>query len=163
GLTLGEGEPVIPVFRPRKDELTEPLKSEVARQEALDRAEHWRLLYVALTRAEERLYIGGALGVRDPAPPAAGRYTAGLHARAGVGADWVEAPLWDRALSFGTPEGAGRAVRAAIGRQPALLAWLHRPAPAEERPPRPLAPSSLGEDDVADPPPDAARRAAADR
>ena len=44
-----------------------------------------------------------------------------------------------------------------------MPAWLHHSAPAEERPPRPLAPSSLGEDDVADPPPGPAQRAAAER
>ncbi len=37
------------------------------------------------------------------------------------------------------------------------------PAPVESRPPRPLAPSALGEDRVADPPPTPAMRAAAER
>ncbi|MFP5454565.1 MAG: PD-(D/E)XK nuclease family protein, partial [Alphaproteobacteria bacterium] len=41
--------------------------------------------------------------------------------------------------------------------------WLHRPAPIEARPPRPLAPSSLGIDDVPNPPPSEAMRAAARR
>src|SRR5690606_24085579 len=45
----------------------------------------------------------------------------------------------------------------------ALPTWLHAPAPAESRPPRPLAPSAAVEDDVPDPPPDAAMRAAAER
>jgi ATP-dependent helicase/nuclease subunit A len=163
-LPLGDGEPAIPVFRPRKDELAEPLKSEVERRDRLDREEHWRLLYVALTRAEERLYVGGALGSRDRnGPPAASWYTAVEKALAGLGGDWAEAPLWDRVLRFGTPEGPPRAVRAPAQRETALPAWLHRPAPAEERPPRPLVPSSLGEDDVADPPPGPAQRAAAER
>ena len=163
-LSLEEGgKTTIPVFRPRKDELTEPLKSVVEEQARLDRAEHWRLLYVALTRAEERLYIGGALGARDPAPPAASWYAAVAEAMTGLGADWAAAPIWDRALHFGTPEGAARAVRAAARRETVLPDWLNRPAPAEERPPRPLAPSSLGEDDVADPPPGPAQRAAAER
>ncbi len=163
-LSLEEGgKTTIPVFRPRKDELTEPLKSVVEEQARLDRAEQWRLLYVALTRAEERLYIGGALGARDPAPPAASWYAAVAEAMTGLGADWAAAPIWDRALHFGTPEGAARAVRAAARRETLLPDWLHRPAPAEERPPRPLAPSSLGEDDVADPPPGPAQRAAAER
>ena len=35
-------------------------RSQIARQDRRDREEHWRLLYVALTRAEERLYIGGS-------------------------------------------------------------------------------------------------------
>jgi len=46
---------------------------------------------------------------------------------------------------------------------PAKPAWLHLPAPVESRPPRPLAPSSLGEDRVADPPPGPALLAAARR
>jgi ATP-dependent helicase/nuclease subunit A len=163
GLPLGEGEPVIPTFRPKKDELAEPLKSQIARQEALDRAEHWRLLYVALTRAEERLYIGGALGARAQGPPEASWYAAVGQALGGLGAAWADVPDWGRALHFGTPEGPARAVRAAARRDAALPAWLHRPAPMGERPPRPLAPSSLGDDDVADPPPGPAQRTAAER
>ncbi|MDJ0278726.1 PD-(D/E)XK nuclease family protein, partial [Sphingomonas sp. 2R-10] len=42
-------------------------------------------------------------------------------------------------------------------------AWLRAPAPAEARPPRPLAPSALGDDEVSDPPPTATMRAAAER
>src|SRR5207253_10076794 len=40
---------------------------------------------------------------------------------------------------------------------------LRGPAPGEGRAPRPLAPSSLGEDEVADPPPTPAMRQAAER
>jgi ATP-dependent helicase/nuclease subunit A len=53
-----------------RDELCEPLKSQLEVQDALDRREHWRLLYVAMTRAEERLYIGGSLGPADKKGPA---------------------------------------------------------------------------------------------
>jgi ATP-dependent helicase/nuclease subunit A len=163
-LPLGPDGPYIPVFRPKKDELAEPLKSEVERRDASDREEHWRLLYVALTRAEERLYIGGALGSRDRGVPAeASWYRAVQGALAGLGAEWSESALWDREIRRGTPEIAARAVRKPAGRGPILPAWLRQPAPAEERPPRPLAPSSLGEDDVADPPPGPAQRAAATR
>ena len=90
GLRLEEGAPIIPAFRPRKDELAEPLKSQIERQDRLDREEHWRLLYVALTRAEERLYIGGALGARDRDGPAqASWYRAVETAVAGLGSDWT--------------------------------------------------------------------------
>jgi ATP-dependent helicase/nuclease subunit A len=44
-----------------------------------------------------------------------------------------------------------------------LPEWIRRPAPIEARPPRPLAPSALGEEEVADPPPSPAMRAAAER
>jgi len=67
------------------------------------------------------------------------------------------------AARFPCATGPARAVRAAARRESALPDWLHAPAPAEERPPRPLAPSSLGEDDVAEPPPGPAQRAAAER
>ncbi|MEA3012663.1 MAG: ATP-dependent helicase/nuclease subunit [Sphingomonadales bacterium] len=163
-LPLGPDGPSIPVFRPKKDELAEPLKSEVERRDRSDREEHWRLLYVALTRAEERLYVGGALGSRDRGAPAeASWYRAVQSALAGLGASWAESALWDREIRHGTPEIAVRAVRRPAGRDPILPAWLRQPAPAEERPPRPLAPSSLGEDDVSDPPPGPAQRAAAER
>ena len=40
------------------------------RRATADRQEHWRLLYVAMTRAEEALFIGGALGKREKEPAA---------------------------------------------------------------------------------------------
>ena len=45
----------------------------------------------------------------------------------------------------------------------AIPAWANCPAPKEERPPRPLAPSAIAKDDVAAPPPSLAQRAAAQR
>ncbi|PWG01295.1 double-strand break repair helicase AddA [Sphingosinicella humi] len=165
-LTLEEGLPPLPVFRPRKDELTEPLKSQIEAQDALDRQEHWRLLYVALTRAEERLYVGGALGPADRnGPPQASWYAALQTSFDGLGCLWEDEPHWGRARRFGDPETPARA--APTRRPPERGAdgpeWLHRPAPVEARPPRPLAPSSLGEDDVPNPPPTPEMRAAADR
>ena len=159
-----EGGTRIPVFRPRKDELAEPLRSEIERQDRRDREEHWRLLYVAMTRAEERLYVGGALGSRDRGrPPEASWYAAIQTALAGLGAEWAETPLWSRELRHGAPENPARTAPEAAGRSEAAPAWLRQPAPVEERPPRPLAPSALGEDDVADRPPGPAQRAAAER
>jgi len=162
GLRLEEGAPLVPAFRPRKEELAEPLKSQIARQDRLDREEHWRLLYVALTRAEERAYIGGTLGVRDRGQPAeASWYRAIETAVSGLGAEWADEPLWGRALRFGDLELAAKFRPQAIRQQALLPDWLRRPAPIEERPPRPLAPSSLGGDDVADPPPGPELRQAA--
>ncbi|MEA3030373.1 MAG: ATP-dependent helicase/nuclease subunit [Sphingomonadales bacterium] len=161
-LLLEEGAPAVPAFRPRKDELAEPIGSQIEQQDRLDREEHWRLLYVALTRAEERLYIGGALGVRDRGGPAeASWYRAVDTALDGLGAAWRDAPLWGREKRYGALETAAKSAQKPPGRQSFLPEWLHRPAPEEERPPRPLAPSSLGEDDVADPPPGPGQRQAA--
>jgi len=154
----------LPVFRPKKDELTEPLRAEVERQDRLDREEHWRLLYVASTRAEERLYVGGALGVRDrDGPPQASWYRALETAVSDLGADWEKSPLWTREMRFGSLETFVKAGVKASERERFIPVWLQRAAPQEERPPRPLAPSSLGADDDSDPPPGAALRAAAER
>jgi ATP-dependent helicase/nuclease subunit A len=164
-LQLGEDEPRIPVFRPRKDELSEPLRSQVEAQDLLDRQEHWRLLYVAMTRAEERLYVGGSLGPADKkGPPGASWYRAIEASLEALEAGWSENGLWQKARRFGDAEKAAKSkgVKGAAAAAP-LPEWLRQPAPAEARPPRPLAPSSIGEDDVADPPPGPALREAAAR
>ena len=154
----------IPIFRPRRDELAEPIASQLAALDQSEREEHWRLLYVALTRAEERLYIGGALGPADrKGPPASSWWTALDAALAGLGAEWDDDPHWGRSRRFGDPETFTKASARRAGRDPVLPDWLARPAPAEARPPRPLAPSALGDDDVADPPPSPALRSAAHR
>jgi len=161
-LRLEEGAPAIPAFRPRRDELAEPLRSQLEAQDARDREEHWRLLYVALTRAEERLYVGGALGARDRTGPAeASWYRAVETALAGLGAEPGEAPLWGLERRFGSLEARAKRPEKAPEREQNVPPWLHRPAPVEERPPRPLAPSALGEDDVAEPPPGPGQRRAA--
>ena len=59
----------LPLWRATKDLLDPYSAAQVARQEALARQEERRLLYVALTRARDRLYIGGWLGKRDKPPP----------------------------------------------------------------------------------------------
>ncbi|MEA3017534.1 MAG: ATP-dependent helicase/nuclease subunit [Sphingomonadales bacterium] len=162
--TLPDGGPAIPVIRPRKDELAEPLKSQIEAADRLDREEHWRLLYVALTRAEERLYVGGALGAADRhGPPERSWYAAVRSALDGLGCAWNEDPFWGRSCRLGEAELQTKADRRRTLPDPDLPAWLLRPAPAEPRPPRPLVPSAAPEDDVADPPPGPGARAAAAR
>jgi ATP-dependent helicase/nuclease subunit A len=154
--------PEIPVFRPRKEELADPLESELERRDRRDREEHWRLLYVALTRAEERLYVGGALGPADRGAPAAASWYGAVEASlAGLGAEWNDDPHWGRFRRFGDGELEVKAAARRGERAMEPPAWLRRPAPVEARPPRPLAPSALGEDDVADPPPTPGLREAA--
>ena len=157
--------PCVPIFKPRKDELAEPLKSQIEAREKLDRQEHWRLLYVALTRAEERLYIGGALGPADKkGPPQASWYSAVEASMEGLGCDWEEDALWGRSRRFGDAESVARfSPSTAVERSSTAPEWLKQPAPLESRPPRPLAPSSTGEDDVPNPPPSPELRAAAER
>jgi ATP-dependent helicase/nuclease subunit A len=156
--------PHIPVFRPRKEELAEPLKAQIEAKDRLDREEHWRLLYVAMTRAEERLYVGGSLGPADRSgPPAASWYSAIDASLAGCGREWEDDAIWGRVRRLGVGETAARPADPRTVRKATLPEWLHRPAPVESRPPRPLAPSALGEDDVPNPPPTPGMRRAADR
>ncbi|MEA3034356.1 MAG: ATP-dependent helicase/nuclease subunit [Sphingomonadales bacterium] len=163
-LRLGAEGPSVPAFRPRRDELVEPLLSQVEALERREREEHWRLLYVAMTRAEERLYVGGALGAADRQGPSERSWYAAVEAAlAGLGAERRDDAAWGSALSFGDGELLRKAAARAVDRPVAEPAWLRAPAPVEARPPRPLAPSAPREDDLAEPPPSPAMRAAAER
>lgn len=156
----------IPVLRPRADERGGPLDAVADAVMVRELQEHWRLFYVAATRAEERLVIAGALGSRAAGvPPVASWYAAAERALSDLGA--AENPDGVRVF-----HDAGIAPRTRAGRTEArvdrpppapLPDWAHRPAPAEQRPSRPLAPSSLGDDEVSDPPPSEAMRAAVER
>lgn len=161
-LALADEDIEVPIFRPRKEELVEPLTGQIARLDRDEREEHWRLLYVALTRAEERLYVGGALGpMAKGMPPLASWYRAIETALASLGAEWHEDPQWGRALRHGEVPKPARADPRRVPAPVLLPEWTARAAPLEARPPRPLAPSALGEDDVSDPPPSPALRDAA--
>jgi ATP-dependent helicase/nuclease subunit A len=155
----------VPVPRPKREELAEPLKSRAEERDQRDREEHWRLLYVAMTRAKERLYVGGSLGANAKAPPEASWFKAVEQGLTALGAGWEDDGHWRSAMTYGakglpqplqeTAEGS----RAALG--VALPSWLSSPAPVEERPPRPLAPSAIGEDEAPYPPPGPEQRGAA--
>jgi ATP-dependent helicase/nuclease subunit A len=112
--------------------------------------EYRRLLYVAMTRAEDRLYVCGWQTrntppegcwydlVRDALEPLAASFDCDLTGDAAVGwrgTGWrIENP------QAGKPEEPHESLRFAIA--PARLPeWAMRPAPEEETPPRPLAPS----------------------
>ena len=157
----------VPIVRPRKAERFAPFADAIEQAERKEREEHWRLLYVALTRAEEHLVIGGALNARRKgAAPAESWHAAVERAMAALGAEPEEDARWGAARHHagGTVRGGGAARRVASARPLAPTPdWLRRAAPEERRPPRPLAPSSLGPDDVADPPPSPALAAAAER
>lgn len=153
-----------PVFRPGRAERGGPVDAAVAQVDARELEEHWRLFYVAATRAEERLVIAGALGPRAKGEaPLASWYAA---SRAAFDALGIEEGEGDRSFTGMRPQPPvarkprGAAVIDAVAELPG---WAKLPAPVEARPPRPLAPSSLGEDLVSDPPPGPALRAAAER
>ena len=154
----------VPVIRPRKAELVAPFAAIVADEQARDLEEHWRLLYVAMTRASERLVVAGLEPGRGV--PENSWYKRVQQALLHLGATPKEDSRWGSILRY---EGAiaTRSVkprRARVSVQPSgLPAWAHAAAPAEPRPTRPLAPSQLAEDREPAPAPSPASRAAARR
>ncbi len=67
----------VPVFRPRSAERAGAIDAALAQVEQRERQEHWRLFYVAATRAEERLVIAGSLSSKwQGVPPEASWYAA---------------------------------------------------------------------------------------
>lgn len=158
----------LPILAPRKAERQGSIGETFEQARAVEREEHWRLLYVALTRAEEKLAVTGSLGPRARGTPQLESwFTAVDNALIGLGAEWEADPLW----------GARRCWRGAEILPPRSLqpqaspdsrvhaepSWLREQAPAEARPPRPLAPSAPVEDDVPYPPPTPAMREATER
>jgi ATP-dependent helicase/nuclease subunit A len=157
----------VPLLRPRKAERVAPFDTLIAAEEERDLQEHWRLLYVALTRAEERLVIAGLQPkTKDGILPENSWHVRAERALRSLAAEELEDPAWGRVLRY-----HGDVAPAAIKLKalpnavpgPAIPEWARTPAPPEARPPRPLAPSAIAEDTEAAPPPSAAMRAAAER
>jgi ATP-dependent helicase/nuclease subunit A len=155
GLTLAEELPggggrTIPVPDLAKHETIGRVAEAEAEAAAAERQEHWRLLYVAMTRAEEALFVGGALlgGEKEPAPDSWYARLAPL-----FGSESLADPIWGAFQVRGenAPAISGATAQADVVRAP-LPSWATTPIGPEPRPPRPLAPSSAGQDDSADPP-----------
>ncbi len=129
------------------------------------RQEHWRLLYVAMTRAEEALFIGGALNRKEAkggVPHEESWYARLAPLFEGEAVDdpvWLWRKEWGHRAEPLVPESDTAAPPTAL---PDLPHWVLTPIGPEPRPPRPLAPSSVGEEAGAEPPlpPEAARIAA---
>ena len=126
-----------------------------------------RLLYVAMTRAEDRLYVGGWVGGEEagprllvrahrggPATPAATPAMVRRMPRSRAAAPWrasstSRAQLGDDGWSgdgyeltnAGSIDDARTGRAAASRRRPGCEPWARQPAPAEPDPPTPLAPS----------------------
>lgn len=158
----------LPILPPRKVERKGPIGDVAEEAAAIEREEHWRLLYVALTRAEEKLVVAGSLGPRSKGEVKPESWFAAVEgAMASLGAEWEADPLWVAARRWCGTESlpSKEAVVEDASAEPAIdmPSWLRQAAPAEARPPRPLAPSAQVEDDVPYPPPTPGMRAAAER
>jgi ATP-dependent helicase/nuclease subunit A len=163
------GSDDVPLLRPKKEERCPPFEEIIAAEEKRDLEEHWRLLYVALTRAADRLIVTGVA----PKPKKDGSDARPVNcwhvtverALAAVGAEPADHGKWGSGMVYGH-EAAGKGKTKAAKVAPPAAAvplWAQTVAPAEPRPPRPLAPSAIAADDESAPPPSEAMRAAAQR
>ena len=157
-LNWGPGEEALPIFFGGKAGRIGPVTNELVADEIAAMEEHWRLLYVAMTRAEDMLFVGGALGARESK---AGVSPDAWHARiqaamSGLGAVATEDALWGgEVLTYAQGEPVVAESRAAIAIPQAVPVadWALRLPASEPSPPRPLSPSQIAADDVAAPPP----------
>lgn len=144
----------VPLPSLRKEEKAPAVLKAEAEAKRAEREEHWRLLYVAMTRAEEALFIAGAKGKKRRKTPGElpeDSWYAQLEPL--FAEDWREDALWGGIKQIGGPPAlkGGQTISASTPKilLPDVLLTTIGPEP---RPPRPLAPSSLGEDDAPDPP-----------
>ena len=162
---LGDG--LAPLLRPKKEERCPPFEELILAEEKRDLEEHWRLLYVALTRAADRLIVAGAAPKpkkdgSDPRPVNCWHLAvqAAMHSLEAQTADHGK---WGTALVHGAPAHT-KAKKTAVKTSEAAIEiplWARTPAPPEARPPQPLAPSAIAADDESAPPPSEAMLAAA--
>ncbi len=138
-----------PVWAGAKDEDTAFTRSLRDHQDARSLREHRRLLYVALTRAQDRLIVCGSWYGKG-----AGRHDSSWYAlceRAMLslletGKASPDEPTeegWTPLRLGAAPARLGKAPDAASARPPLPL-WLHQPAPPEPARRRVVAPSALG-------------------
>ena len=153
-----------PLLRPKKEERGPPFEDRILDQERRDAEEHLRLLYVALTRAADRLIVSGVRPKerKDGADPRPANCWHRIVEQAMQSIAAIEG-MGHLALRYAS-DAASVAKRArSRGELPATTVpeWARRAAPPEARPPRPLAPSAIATDDEVAPPPSEAMRAAA--
>jgi ATP-dependent exoDNAse (exonuclease V) beta subunit (contains helicase and exonuclease domains) len=158
-----EGTGMAPLLRPKKEERVAPFEEVIVAEEQRDAQEHLRLLYVAITRAADRLIVSGVMPKArkdgsDPRPPSS------WHAIVERAMAPIAAPGEEHvSLRYGA-DGFTAAARLKKKIQPPAIAvpeWATQVAPPEARPPRPLAPSALAVDDETAPLPSVTMRAAA--
>ncbi|WP_133365181.1 double-strand break repair helicase AddA [Qipengyuania sediminis] len=149
GRETGRRVPIPPL---RKAERAGMLASAHAGATAELMEEHWRLLYVAMTRAEEALFIAGSLGPKQAGKGEAPPDSWYAKLRPLFEAKPLPSEIWGQERRWGALAPLPAAAPGAEASAVALPDWALQPAPVQPRLPRPLAPSGLGEADGADPP-----------
>lgn len=158
----------VPMLRPKKDGRPQVFAARMAALEKAELEEHFRLLYVGMTRAIERLVVAGLRPQRGEMSPLSwhNAVAAALDTLKAAERDdprWGGVRRYERAAATKIRRGKTEMERPRAAPTTAIPDWATRPAPVEERPPRPLAPSAIAKDDVAAMPPGPALEAAAQR
>lgn len=152
-MALEDGGPLLP-FHSSAKRARGVLAEAFERDAIRSRQEHWRLGYVALTRAQDILVVTGMLGLRAAGVPPAESWYAGVESvMTTLGAEEAADSLWGRRLEYRS--GTARRTSAqqpVVLPRPVLPDWARLNPPPEQAPPRPLAPSAIAPDDVTDPP-----------
>ena len=164
----GGRTPLLPI---RSSEQSGRLAEIVEMQKERELQEHKRLLYVAITRAEERLIMGGSFGISRKGEAAADSWFVMLErGMIALGCSWNDDTRWGQVMRHigengvtGSPKVTKQAEPTQFAVQMEPPTWLLSKAPEESRPPRPLVPSRLDDDDFGDAPTSNAMRAAAER
>lgn len=160
--------PAIPLWSPRSDADCGAAKTLLSARKAKLAEEYRRLLYVALTRAADRLYVAGCAKKNDPSDQCWYRLVEAGFARMeqGLDPDFTLEPLTEMAAETGATIPGFRLTNAQIAApdraaklrvadpviaqqfipQPALPAqedwsWIYRAPTQEDSPPRPWTPS----------------------
>ncbi|MEL6706649.1 MAG: double-strand break repair helicase AddA [Pseudomonadota bacterium] len=149
-----ENAKAVPLPSLSKGEKVGPVSKAEDEASAADKEEHWRLLYVAMTRAEEALFVTGALGPRDlKNGPHEDSWYAALEPI--FDGEELADPIWGARREFGRlaePLVEAQDVAGLAGQTVELPDWATTPIGPEPKPPRPLAPSRAGEEQGSDPP-----------
>ncbi len=158
------GDMHLPLLPVKKSERGERLDDIAGKAEKRDRQEHFRLLYVAMTRAAEHLVLASSLGTRSKGETAEHSWYNSLETgMKALGCEWDSDPLWGATMRY-SADGAFKREKSKESAADTIFEmpkWMFSSAPAEEIPPRPLAPSNLDDDLYGDAPASAALKAAA--
>ena len=153
-----EEGPPLPLWSPRKDDDCRAFAAVLQEKRARLTEEYNRLLYVALTRAADRLYVAGCVKGRDPAPHCWYRLVEEGFRRLEQDrtADFTLEPLsfvfaYSLGFRLSNPQHAAQGQKDG-GQEEIMLhpacddwSWLDRAPPEEESPPRPWTPSRPSE------------------
>ncbi|MEM7442483.1 MAG: double-strand break repair helicase AddA [Pseudomonadota bacterium] len=141
-----------PLWRPHvqlREPVTQALEDGLKQREA---EEYRRLLYVALTRAEDRLIITGHHGSRMPKEQWYDLCREGMNRLNGVEPASFDADWADTMLVYEQPQTVEprRGEHGILEQEPVELpAWADQPPPPEPQPTRPLIPSRPSADEPA--------------